>query len=234
MLQEHLFEDTRTLLPALLDFCVSALQQDLDSAAEVTCLLSGGSTPRPLYERLREAPLPWTRIRPALVDERWVDTADAASNEGMLRTIFRQNPDFLERLQGMKGPAATAVAAQADCAAHYAALPLPWSLGLLGMGPDGHTASLFPHAQGLDAALHGTHLCQAIRAPASVVTGAHTERMSLTLAGLLRARRLVLLFTGAAKWAVYRSALTCHDSDALPLAAVLQQTQVPVHVFYCP
>jgi 6-phosphogluconolactonase len=234
MLHEHLFPDPATLLPALLEFCVQALREDLSGAAQATCLLSGGSTPRPLYERLATAPLPWDRIVPALVDERWVPPQDPASNEGLLRTIFRQTPGFADRLQGMYGSAADPAAGQAACEQHYAALPQPWSLCLLGMGNDGHTASLFPSAQGLQEALTGEHLCQAISAQASTVTGAHTQRMTLTLAALAQARRLVLFFNGHDKWQVYQAALRCHDTAQLPVAAVLQLPDTPVHVFYHP
>lgn len=234
MLHEHLFPDSAALLPVLEGFCVQALQQDLAHAQCVSCLLSGGTTPRSLYERLARADLPWQRITPALVDERFVATDAAASNEGLLRTVFSPNPAFLARLQGMRGTEATAEGAAADCGKRYSALPRPWSFCLLGLGSDGHTASLFPGATGLQQALAGSHLCQAISAQPSIVTGAHTERLSLTLAGLLQAQRLFLYFTGHAKWRVYQAALHCDDPSVLPLAAVLRQTVVPVHVFYHP
>ena len=238
MLYEHCFSDPDTLLPALLDFCVQALREDLTTATAASCLLSGGTTPRSLYALLASADLPWHLITPALVDERRVPVTDQASNEGLLRTIFRHNPTFLARLQGMASHESSAIAAQRDCEARYAALPQPWSFCLLGLGSDGHTASLFPGASGLREALQGQHLCQAITAQPSTVTGNHTERLTLTLAGLRRARRLILYFTGAGKWQVYQTALRCHDKEdhrmQLPVAAVLQQTDAPVHIFYHP
>lgn len=238
MLYEHCFPDPHSLLPALLDFCVQALRDDLAAAPEVSCLLSGGNTPRSLYAQLAAADLPWQRITPAVVDERRVPIDDPASNEGLLRTIFRHNPVFLARLQGMAMAAYSADAAQADCEARYATLPLPWSLCLLGLGSDGHTASLFPQATGLREALQGQHLCQAITAHASRATGECRERLTLTVAGLRRARRLILYFTGPEKWQVYQTALRCHhgteDTMRLPVAAVLQQTHAAVHIFYHP
>lgn len=234
MPHEHLFPDQASLLPALLDFCLQTLRQDLADTAEVCCLLSGGSTPRLLYQQLSQAALPWDRITPALVDERWVPVDDPASNEGMLRAVFRHNATFLARLQGMKMPQPTAREGQRDCEQRYQALPRPWSLALLGLGPDGHTASLFPGAGGLAEALDGNQLCQAIQAVPSDVTGPFTERLSLTLTALCSARRLVLYFTGDAKWQVYRDALHCHDVARRPVAALLQQDRVPLHVYYHP
>lgn len=234
MLHEHVFSDPAELLPVLLQFCVQALREDLAIAPEVSCLLSGGNTPRRLYELMALTDLPWQRITPALVDERRVPVSDPASNEGMLRTIFTHNTDFLARLQGMHAAHADPAAVQADCEARYAALPQPWSFCLIGMGNDGHTASLFPGAEGLQQGLTGEHLCQAIAAQPSRVTGLHTERLTLTLAGLRRARRLILYFTGKDKWQVYQNALHCHDVSTLPVAAVLQQRGLPIHVFYHP
>lgn len=234
MLHEHVFSDPAALLPELLQFCLQALHEDLATAPEVSCLLSGGNTPRRLYEHLAVADLPWQRITPALVDERRVPVTDPASNEGMLRTIFKHNPQVLARLQGMQSAHTDTRAVQADCEARYAALPQPWSFCLLGMGNDGHTASLFPGAEGLLQGLTGEHLCQAITAQPSQVTGPHTERLTLTLAGLRRARRLVLYFTGKDKWQVYQDALHCHNVSTLPVAAVLQQYATPIHVFYHP
>lgn len=234
MLHEHVFPDSAALLPALLQFCVETLRADLAAAPVVSCLLSGGTTPRRLYKHLAMADLPWQRIVPALVDERRVPVSDPASNEGLLRTIFAHNTDFLARLQGMYSPQDDARAAQAACEARYAALPLPWSFCLLGLGNDGHTASLFPEADGLLQGLEGRHLCQAITAQPSSVTGEHTERLSLTVSGLLRAQQLVLYFTGPEKWLVYQAALRCHTVSTLPVSAVLQQHETPVHVFYHP
>ena len=104
------------------------------------------------------------------------------------------------------------------------------------MGLDGHTASLFPTAQGLESALDAgnNNLCAAIMADPSEVTGELIERMSLTLAGLLQSRQLHLLITGADKLGVYQRVLASPNEISMPVAAVLHQDEIPVVVYWAP
>jgi 6-phosphogluconolactonase len=68
----------------------------------------------------------------------------------------------------------------------------------------------------------------------SEVTGDNLERITLSLAGILQSRQLVLLITGAEKLDVYRQALKQTEVNKTPISAVLQQTDVPVHVYWAP
>ncbi|MDR2212910.1 MAG: 6-phosphogluconolactonase [Pseudomonadales bacterium] len=232
MLSEHRFTDQSALLQGLRAFFLARIEQALALHPRITLLLSGGSTPLPFYRQLAQQALPWERLHLALVDERWVDLRDGASNERALREALGGVASA--RLMGMYDGSPSAAAALPALNRRYAALPRPWSVGLLGLGPDGHTASLFPAAGGLDEALCTSDLCAAISAQPSAVTGEHTERMSLSLNALLNIEHLVLLFTGAEKWRVYEQARDLTARERLPVSYLVQNDSTPLDIFWCP
>ena len=102
---------------------------------------------------------------------------------------------------------------------------------LLGMGEDGHTASLFPGSPNLGVALDSTAAaaCVGMRAPV-----APQARLSLNLAALLDSRRLVILISGEAKWRCYTAACAPGAAELMPVRAVLRQRRAPTEVFWSP
>jgi 6-phosphogluconolactonase len=236
MVTEKLFETRAEMISALQTECETALREAIEDRGEATFMVSGGSTPEPLYKALSNSDLDWESIYVALVDERWVDFEHDKSNEAFTVKHLIQNKASVANLVGMKNSAETAAEGLEDCESAYQQLAQPFDVTILGMGSDGHTASLFPHAQGLDAALNpdSEQLCAAIIAHQSEVTGAITERMTLTLAGLLRSKSLILLITGQEKLDVLRAAQAGTDIKEMPIRAVLQQQQVPVIVYWAP
>lgn len=236
MVTERLFESRAEMIAALQAECEAALRGAIEDRGEASFMVSGGSTPEPLYKALSNSDLDWESVYVALVDERWVDFDHDKSNEAFTVKHLIQNKAAVANLVGMKNSAETALEGLADCEAAYQQLAQPFDITILGMGSDGHTASLFPHAQGLDAALNpdSNELCAAITAKQSEVTGAIVERMTLSLAGLLRSKSLVLLITGDEKLAVLRAAQADGDVKDMPIRAVLRQTRVPVVVYWAP
>ena len=236
MISEHLFPDRDGLFSALLKDCTTRLRTAIEKQQLASLLVSGGSTPKSLYQALSEVDLAWSKVTVALVDERWVDVDHSGSNAAFIHKNLLQHQAAEAHFVPMKTTEDTAALGQSLCEQAYRQLPRPFDLTILGMGPDGHTASLFPAARGLEAALAAgnSNLCAAISARQSEVTGKLTERLSLTLAGLLQSRQLHLLITGAEKLAVYRRALANPDEMLMPVSAILHQNKVPVEVYWAP
>jgi 6-phosphogluconolactonase len=220
------------LFDAACELLVTALRTALAAdAGRATLVLSGGTTPAPLYRRLAQAPLDWARVDVALADERWVPPTDPASNERLLRECFAQGPASAATVVGQYTGHATPEEGLAACRARHAALRRPFAVTVLGMGNDGHTASLFPGATGLPQALAPTDgaLLEPIRAP-----GAPQPRMTLTLPALLGSHSLVLLLTGEDKLATLTRALGPGPLEAMPVRGVLRQQLTPVRLLWAP
>lgn len=195
-------------------------------------VVSGGRTPEPLHAALSAQPLAWERVAVTLADERWVPPGHPDSNEAMVRRTLLQGPAAAATLTGLYDadhaapePALEAVHAR------LSALPRPWDVVLLGMGADGHTASLFPDGDRLDDALSGRSglLCEAMHAPS-----VPQPRITLTLPALLDATAIALLVTGEQKLRVLEDALMPGPVEALPIRAVLHRARNPVAIFWAP
>lgn len=225
------FKDSPTLVAALAGQVAELLREGIRERGKASLVVSGGSTPVPFFAALSALALDWEQVTITLADERWVDPTDAASNEQLVRLHLLQNRAAAARFVGLKTGAATAVQGEKECAARLALVPRPFDAVILGMGNDGHTASLFPEAARLGEALNmdsGT-LCLAITPP----TAPH-ERMTLTLPALLQSRQIILHLVGPGKRAVYERALAKGPVAEMPIRAVLGQTFAPVTVFWAP
>jgi 6-phosphogluconolactonase len=227
MLEEHSFADAESAAHWLASAIAARLRSAVDARGAASLLVSGGRSPIALLRALSQQPLGWDKVRVSLVDERWVDPASADSNERLVRDYLLQAQARAAQFVPLKNAAADARSGVAAATQALQSLPRPFDVVVLGMGEDGHTASLFPGAAGLAAALDpaGKPVLCAIDPPS-----APNPRISLTLAALLDARWLCLPIQGAAKHAVYRRARADADPQALPVAGVLNQDRVPVCV----
>ncbi len=190
---------------------------------------TGGSTPAPAYRELANAPLDWSRVDVTLTDERWVDPDSDESNARMVRESLLAGRAAAARLTPLWSAAPSPKKA-AEAAEAAVSVLLPFSAVLLGMGEDGHVASLFPGSPALAAGLDpsGARLCLGVPAarPAPV-----QPRISLTLGALLQTRLLLLLVAGPDKRRTLESALAGAD---MPVRAVLQQDRAPVRILWSP
>lgn len=231
---EHFFDSREAMIDAVYKDVNDSLSEALQARDKAALMVSGGSSPAPIYRRLSDADFDWSRVAVALVDERWVDRDHDKSNESFIASTLLQNKAQAAQLVGMKNASATAKAGLEECEKQFQQLPQPFDVTILGMGSDGHTASLFPHAEGLQESLSTSQLVSAIEAKRSEVTGDCIERMTLSLAGILNSRRLLLLISGEEKLATYRQALAGDEVADMPIRAIFQQKEVDVIVYWAP
>jgi len=231
---EHFFSCKEDLNKALQDDVVATLKSALKDKLRACIALSGGSSPKELYNSLSSLDLDWGSVDVALVDERWVGIEHAASNEAFIRNNLIKNKASTANLVSMKTADHTAQLGLREVERRYEELTLPFDFTILGMGGDGHTASLFPAAKGLSEALSEDCLIAAIEAKKSTVTGANVERISLSLKGIFHSKKVVLLISGQEKLNVYQLAKTNTDETKMPVSAVLNQSKTDIHVYWAP
>lgn len=188
--------------------------------------MSGGSTPEPIYRALAAQSLDWPKITFALVDERNVPLSSPASNEAMIERALEPAFAAGAEIKPMYFAAETVEAAADSADVLYA--PLRYDIALMGMGDDGHTASWFPNANGLDDALDANtkRSVIAINAPEAQDCA---QRLTLTRSALKRSRALILVITGDAKRARLEQALAAQDA---PVAALFSPDMPPIEVLW--
>lgn len=208
---------------------VNALHRRLNSHDSAALVVSGGSTPAPVYSYMAHKELPWQRVHVLLSDERWVPPDHSDSNERMLRDSLATSRASYAQISSYFD---TTMSVEDRCAyldQEISKLPTPFCCALLGMGDDGHFASLFPDADSLQDGLD-------LRSPRTFIP-VHTPssphpRLSMTLAALLRSDEILLLVSGAEKRAQLEQA--ANPKSELPIAHLLRQQRVPVDVFWAP
>jgi 6-phosphogluconolactonase len=167
--------------------CTELLESAADSGGHI--VLTGGSTPRAAYQQVSGT---WERLTVWFGDERCVPVDDERSNYGMAKEALldRVKPGVVHRMQGELGPYAAADAYEKEL---HAAGPPHFDLLLLGLGPDGHLASMFPDQESL---AERSHL--AVGVPEAGLEP-FVPRVTMTFSALALAKRIVFLVTGDSK-----------------------------------
>lgn len=229
--QFHAYRDETQWSWAIAIAMSAAVRRQLESQERARLLLSGGTTPGPAYRVLSQAPLDWQRVDVALVDERWLQPGDANSNAHLLRTTLLQHHAAGARLETLTRPGRSIE--EAVNIANLHARP-PAAAVALGMGTDGHTASLFPGMRGLDAILVAAAAYAAVDASGCPGAGAWPRRISLTPAGLAPVPTRLLLIRGAAKRGLFERAMAGEDARELPVRIAFTTPGACLQVHWCP
>ncbi|HSC82397.1 MAG TPA: 6-phosphogluconolactonase [Pseudomonas sp.] len=206
----------------------NALRSAIDERGAASLLVSGGRSPIAFFQRLAQQQLDWSRVTVSLADERWVPVSHPDSNEGLVRRYLLQGPAAKARFLGLyqAAPSLEQAAQRADEA--LGELPQGIDVLVLGMGEDGHTASLFPASANLGQALRSDcpQRCLPMQAPS-----VPRQRLSLTLPVLASARLTLLALQGRGKLATLRQALAADDVARMPIRAFLAE---PLEIYWCP
>jgi len=209
----------------------ASLAAAIGARGVASLVVSGGRSPVRLFEILREQPLDWGHVCVALADERWVSPEDAGSNERLVREVLLKDHAAPARFLGLKNGAPTPDLGAVSAWETFARVPRPFDAIVLGMGDDGHTASLFPGSPNLPRALNEAAAagCVGMWAPVEP-----HPRLSLNLTALLDSRRIAVLITGESKWRTYAAACAAGPVEDMPIRAVLRQSRTPVDVVWAP
>jgi 6-phosphogluconolactonase len=203
-------------------FIEGALRARLKETGTASLVLSGGRTPGAIYEKLSRADLEWPRVMVTLSDDRDVPSTSPYSNAALVRqTLLKDEAAHANYVELVPGVIDQKV--------------LPFDMVVLGMGEDGHIASLFPAAKGVAAVLDpsATPACVAL-VPDPLPVEAPYSRLTLTLSALLASRAILLLLTGEAKRCIYERAAEGKQTGSRPVCGIVCQKKVPVSVFWTP
>jgi 6-phosphogluconolactonase len=225
------FADRESLSLTLSSQLAENLQAAIAARGLASLVVSGGRSPLRLFEMLRAADLDWSRVCIALADERWVEPSDAGSNEKLVRDVLLKEAAAAARFIGLKNGAPTPDLGAVSAWETFARVPRPFDAVVLGMGDDGHTASLFPRSPNLSSALNPAAVAGCVGMWSPV---APHPRLSLNLSALLDSRRIVVLITGAEKWRTLAAASAAGPIGEMPVRAVLRQRRTPVEVMWSP
>lgn len=220
---------TRTAFAhALAEQVADDIRADITRRDIATLVVSGGTTPGDFFKALHTMELPWAKIHVSLADDRWLPTSHPDSSEKLVReTLLHPESPFI----GLVNAAPTPVAGEAETNEKLKALPRPFTVTVLGMGEDGHCASLFPNNAALKHAFDPAFplLCTAVNdAPKPP-----PERFTMTYTQLIKTGRVIIHLLGQSKIdALLNDVMQDGPIEDMPVRSFLRQLDVPVDIYY--
>ena len=227
-LRENIFTDKAELELKLAIEISQILKQEIKNKGEATLLVSGGSTPKKLYEILSNKEIDWNKVSIGLIDERFVATETDESNELLIKNTLLKNKaadakfiGLMFNLDDYKENLNIAISKNKSI---YKSI----TCSILGMGLDGHTASLFPNSEEIytDDSIFGDKIIINTKA-----TSEPSKRISYTKSKILSSKHLFLYFNGKEKLDVFYSAKESNNSSLKPISAFIHQNKKTLNVF---
>ena len=224
------YDDAAELAEAVAGDVQFVIESALDARGGAVIALAGGKTPAPIYAKLAQAKLDWKRVTIVPGDERIVPLGDPLSNVTMIGKTFLPKGARVMPIVPTATPDYKAAGRSAD--ALLQDLHWPLDLCLLGMGENGHTASIF-HGPDYDEALSGPRERRALGVmPEPLPEEAPVPRVTLSRQGIVTAKALTIVITGAKKREVLEQALAAGESSPYPIGRVLAGAELPVDIHW--
>ena len=196
------------------------LKQSIKSDGRASLAVSGGRTPVPLLDALSELSLDWSSVDLTLVDDRWVDPSHKDSNEMLVRTHLIKNKAKKINFLPLKNNSKTAKDGHKASEELLQQVKSPFDVVVLGMGSDGHTASLFPCSEELTEGMNLNNPCRLI---ATSPKTAPYDRMSLTAKAIIDSKNVFLYLNGSDKLNTLELAMTNKDAMKMPIYYFLEK-----------
>lgn len=222
------FEGKEELAQQLAENVADNLQIALSIKGKAMLAVSGGSTPISFFKALAKQSLDFNKITLIMVDERWVATDDKDSSERLLHEAFAGVNVEIFSLAPQQGENVHDGAARLDT--ELKAIDFAPDITILGMGDDGHTASLFPNHETIAEALDPSNENMIIAITNSPKPP--NERVSLTYSAIIRSQKIILHITGKAKLDKFKKAAQSLNVNALPISAFINQNEKSFCVYY--
>jgi 6-phosphogluconolactonase len=228
MYQINEFEQRQLLDEALADKVAALLTAALESKGKASIAVSGGSTPKGFFQALSKKKLAWQAITITLADERWVDIESSDSNTKLVHEYLMQNKAVKAKFFHLKQGEIINDETLTDLnlAANQQLLPL--DVLILGMGEDGHTASLFPCSNEITQCLANDSQALLKVTPK---TAPH-QRISFSFAALAQSKNTFLHISGISKKQVLAKAIAGQVCKEMPIRAFLQAPKINTQVYW--
>ena len=223
------YDDAAEMAEAVAGDAQFLIESALDARGDAVVAFPGGSTPLAALDLLKAAKLKWKNVTILPTDDRLVPVSDKQSN---VRMLAERGLPLGARVLPLTGGDLPVAEAGKAADARLQAIHWPLDLVWLGVGADGHTASIFPGAD-LDAALTAPHRAVGVT-PEPLPADAPFARVTLTKAAILSARSVLISVSGAEKREVLEKALKDGAGSSFPIGRVLADSAQAIDIHWCP